>query len=78
MGPIKLTQKMVDGLKGTEKLVCYFDENLTGFGVYCMLYDCLCNHKTSQSTQNQEKLSEVKYGSLKWHSENKSYCSDGV
>jgi integrase len=34
MAKLKLTQKIVDGLKGTEKLECYFDENLTGFGVY--------------------------------------------
>jgi hypothetical protein len=34
MAKLKLTQKLVDGLKGTDKLVCYFDENLTGFGVY--------------------------------------------
>jgi integrase len=34
MSKLKLTQKIVDGLKGTEKLECYFDENLTGFGVY--------------------------------------------
>ena len=34
MPKIKLTQKIVDGLKGTEKLECWFDESTTGFGVY--------------------------------------------
>lgn len=34
MAKLKLTQKIVDGLKGTEKLECYFDDSLTGFGVY--------------------------------------------
>jgi hypothetical protein len=34
MPKLKLTQKIVEGLKGTEKLESYFDEALTGFGVY--------------------------------------------
>jgi hypothetical protein len=33
MPKLKLTQKLVEGLKGAEKLKSYFDENLTGFGV---------------------------------------------
>ena len=34
MSSIKLTQKIVDGLKGTEKLESYFDAGTPGFGVY--------------------------------------------
>lgn len=34
MAKLKLTQKIVAGMKGTEKLECYFDDSLTGFGVY--------------------------------------------
>jgi integrase len=34
MPTAKLSQRFVDGLKPTEKLVLYFDTSLTGFGVY--------------------------------------------
>ena len=33
MFTMKFTQKLVDGLKGTDKLESYFDESLTGFEV---------------------------------------------
>lgn len=34
MPSVKLSQRFVDGLKPTEKLVSHFDTGLTGFGVY--------------------------------------------
>lgn len=34
MPSAKLTQRFIDGLKASEKLVLYFDTSLTGFGVY--------------------------------------------